>query len=181
MASQSVQNEIESSIWRDASPFVVRCLNTIEADHSLPALDLPCGNGRHCRLLSNLGFYTVGADIDPRRLANVNKPPMSATTNTVRLDAQFGLPFRHETFGLALVVHFVQEGIISAIGSLLAGGGYLIFETFGFNGDNWMQLPQAGEIRTAVQKDFEILAYREHRPKSSAESVVSVRLLARKF
>jgi len=171
---------VGAKLRAEASPFVLRCLDSVAIDRSLPALDMPCGRGRHSRLLSHRGFDVVGADIDPLSLSVVRAPGSRWTISPVIIDARAPLPFRRETFGLAMIVHFVEDGIIPAVAALVAHGGYLIFETFGFNGENWRDLPQSGEIRKLVEPDFEILSYQErHSPQPTIRSV-SVKLCAKK-
>jgi hypothetical protein len=64
--------------------------------------------------------------------------------------------------------------------SVLSYGGYLLFETMGGQGGNYLQLPRAGQMRTLLEPGFKMLFYREKRVGPPEANAVSVRLLARK-
>jgi len=157
------------------SGFVVRCLRTVSPNPGFPALDIPCGRGRHSRLLSGMGYRVVCADIDPECLDAVR--PLSA----VRLDARVGLPFAPCTFGLVMVVDFVAGPSISEIFALTAPGGFVIYETFGLRGRNWIELHRPGEMREMLERNFDILEYRETPSRNPEIESVSVKALARRM
>ncbi len=170
----------ENRLRLDSSPFVLRCLGSLNVDLALPALDLPCGNGRHARLLSSLGLNVVVADIDAGCLAKAAHSIPPGTINAVMVDARSGLPFRRHAFGLAMIVHFTEPGIVPAVAALVAPGGYLIYETFGFSGENWKQLPQPKEIFDSVRDNFDILKYQERKSPNPGVMTVSVNLFAKR-
>ena len=166
-----------------SSPFVLRCIKNIELNRTLPILDIPCGHGRHSFLLSERGYDVVAADIDSRCLTSIREHVSRVAERRIsllRVDARSKLPFRSHAFGLALIVHYVEKSIISSVEPLIAPGGYLIYETFGFNGENWRQLPRAGEIKSVVALYFDILFYQEKLDARSSEHPVSVKVYARK-
>ncbi len=166
---------VSDPIRSDSSSFVLRCLDGADVDRTLPVLDIPCGRGRHARVLASLGLNVVGSDIDAGRLAETR-----ATAPVVKADALAGLPFRSRSFGLVLVVHFTGAGLVAAVADLVAPGGYLLFETFGFNGDNWKQLPLAGEVLRDVGSGFEVLKYHERKSPNLDVGSVSVKLFAKR-
>jgi SAM-dependent methyltransferase len=128
---------------RNSSPFVIRCINSIELNRTLPVLDIPCGNGRHSLLLSERGCKVVGADIDSCCLASLREHALRGAEgrlSLLRVDARAKLPFRSQVFGLALIVHYVEESIVSSVEPLIVPGGYLVYETFGFHGNNYPRL-----------------------------------------
>jgi SAM-dependent methyltransferase len=172
-----------SSNEGSSSPFVLRCIKNIELNRTLPVLDIPCGHGRHSFLLSERGYEVVGADIDSRCLTSMREHVFRVAEKRIsllRVDARSKLPFPSHAFGLALIVHYVERSIISSVEPLIAPGGYLIYETFGFNGNNWQQLPQAGEVKSLVASNFDILVYREKLAHRHSGHPVSVKLFAKK-
>lgn len=168
---------------KSISPFVSRCLSCAELDHALPVLDIPCGRGRHSHLLSDLGYDVVGIDIDMASLVAMmtrDRQPGAGEVLSVKADARNSLPFCPRSFGLALIIHFVSDGIIPAVGALIAPGGYLIYETFGSNGGNWLQLQNPGEAKKAAAAEFDILAYEERPAVRPGVRAAAVKLFARK-
>jgi SAM-dependent methyltransferase len=167
----------------NSSPFVLQCIRNIELNRTLPILDIPCGRGRHSFLLSERGYDVVGADIDSRCLTSVREHAFKNAEGRISLlkvDARSKLPFRPHAFGLALIVHYVERSIISSVEPLIAPSGYLIYESFGFNGNNWQQLPEAGEVKSVVALNFDILVYREKPDIRHLGHAVSVKLFAKK-
>jgi hypothetical protein len=98
----------------------------------------------------------------------------------VRANATVDLPFRESSFDLVLVVHFVADGLIGRIGPLLRGGGYLLIETYGGHGANWMALPQPGQMRDELACRFEIIDYRERLVGPTRTEAASVKFVARR-
>jgi SAM-dependent methyltransferase len=168
---------------KQSSPFVLRCINSVELNRARPVLDIPCGLGRHSLLLLERGYNVVGADIDICCLTSLREQAIKDAPGRISLlkvDATSELPFRSYAFGLALIVHYVERSIISVVEPLIAPGGYLIYETFGFNGNNWQQLPQARELKNVVASNFELLVYQEKSHPKHAGHSVSVKVFARK-
>lgn len=96
------------------------------------------------------------------------------------VDAEQPLPFCTEAFDLALVIHYVSDNIIEAVCPLVRPGGFLIYESFGAHGNNWKDLPLAGQTSKRVP-GFELLDFRERAVRDTTERKVTVKMLAKKL
>jgi SAM-dependent methyltransferase len=142
------------------------------------ALDIPGGEGRHSRLLASLGMAVVAADLDSRALMRCASAAgrWESKIAPVRLDATKSLPFRPDTFDLALIVHFELQDVLSRVHPVLKRGGFLIVETFGAQGENWRALPVVGEVSSRLLERFDLLDYvekpvRRHSPHATVRAV----------
>jgi len=163
-----------------SSSFVLACLAKPGLEPPGRALDIPCGFGRHASLFAQMGFTVVALDIDPARVAVTNGASAgSGTISAVTGDAAAGLPFERDSFDLAVIVHYVSPRILRDVEAVLRPGGHLVFETFGAQGQNWIDLPKPREVSETLRPGFEILVYRE-RKAGPDDQAVSVKLLARK-
>jgi SAM-dependent methyltransferase len=175
--------EVDSTSSREggkSSPFVLACLSKLALERPLRALDVPCGFGRHASLLAELGFSVTGLDLDAKRVAATNrKPTGGGLIKAVRGDATVPLPFQRASFDLALVIHYCSPVILDHVEVMLRPGGHLIYETFGAQGENWVDLPRPSEVSGQLASKFDLLVYRE-RKAGPAGQAVCVKLLAQK-
>lgn len=154
-------------------------------DVTLPVLDAPCGFGRNSLFLARRGFRVVGADIDAER-ADFVKRYAERTSHGAKnlglvvcdLHSEF-LPFEPGTFGSVVIVHFIPSHWNNYL-ALLCSGGFLVFETMGGHGENYLELPVRGEIRSLLEPTFTILVHREQPVGPPEGNAVTVRLLAQK-
>ncbi|MGH8227347.1 MAG: class I SAM-dependent methyltransferase [Steroidobacteraceae bacterium] len=130
------------------SSFLADCLARIQITPGGLALDLPSGAGRHMALLRTSGYEVVAADLDVRLLRLVSDAAPGALR--VVLDATKALPFAPGSFDLVVSIHPVIVSFLADVPGLLRPGGHLVFETFGAQGKNSRELPQAGDIAFAV-------------------------------
>jgi SAM-dependent methyltransferase len=141
-------------------------------------LDLAAGAGRQSRMLRSFGHSVVALDISHERLASAREgvlPPWA-----VLGDADRAFPFRDHAFDAAVVVHFISGGLIDRIACALKPGGSFVFESFGGHGGNWKVLPAAGQYRSELNADYEILDYRERPVGPMRTEAVAVKFLARR-
>ncbi len=145
-------------------------------------LDIPSGTGRHSHWLADLGCHVTAFDVDEIRIARCRTSeriaPEYGSIHCVVGNANAGLPFADASFDAVLIIHFVSEGFFGRVAPLIRPGGYLVYETFGGQGQNWRDLPKPGETRDEVAVMFDILHYHE-RYVGPARQAVAVRLLAR--
>ncbi|MDP1666139.1 MAG: class I SAM-dependent methyltransferase [Methylobacter sp.] len=137
------------------SSFVLNCMDYKSFSKQGLALDFACGYGRHTHWLASEGFTVVSCDLAFDGLQTIKKDSENALC--VCIDARASLPFDTPLFQLIVVVHYVQKGLLSILGKLLAPGGFLIYETFGGQGENWRFLPVAGELEDELAQDFSVL------------------------
>jgi hypothetical protein len=78
-------------------------------------------------------------------------------------------------------VHFSIEDKLPAIGAALKPGGSLIYETPAGQGQNWQELPKAGQLSRALKGEkYELLIYRERPVGPVSSKAVVVHLFAQK-
>lgn len=98
----------------------------------------------------------------------------------IHLDATQELPFKDGSLGVAVVVHFTCPGLISKLTKLLVPGGYLIYETFGGQGENWRSLPMKGEIASELESSINVIKYKERYVGPIQYQRVSIKLFAKR-
>lgn len=150
----------------------------------MDVLDLPSGFGRHSLFLAAQGGRVTAADIDRNRLAHSVATWQASATQVgelypVCVNAELPLPFQRESFDLVLVVHYVSHRIVEAVWPLVRPNGFLLYETFGAQGENRSLLPTAGSTALRVA-DFEVLDLRERPVSGNDANAVTVKMLATK-
>lgn len=119
------------------------------------------------------------SDLDLQALEAASRSLSADRLLPVRLDALRPLPFPPETFDLAVVIHPHSLGVLAPTKASLRGGGCLILETFGAQGENWRGLPRPHQITDELLADFEVLVCKESRAVK-APSCVTVKGIFRK-
>ncbi|MGZ8945729.1 MAG: class I SAM-dependent methyltransferase [Methylococcaceae bacterium] len=158
------------------SSFVLDCLtNQIIGGQ---VLDLACGYGRHTHLLKSKGYSVVSGDLSIDGL-QVIKLDME-NSFCVQLNASVDLPFLDNSFNLVVVVHYVHKGLLSRLSRLITPGGFLIYETYGGQGENWLSLPVQGELEDELVPNFSILKSRKSYVGPKDDQHVNLKLFARK-
>jgi SAM-dependent methyltransferase len=156
------------------SPWVRSSLRRLVSLPAGLALDIPCGRGRHSRLLLDLGFRVIGADLDLEALrAAIFDSQAGDEFVAVQLDAMRPLPFGPEAVDLLMVIHPHSLEVLSGALKYLRVGGYLIYETFGAQGENWRILPKPRQIPDEILAGFDALACKETRVGKAPRFVTS--------
>jgi SAM-dependent methyltransferase len=154
-------------------------------------LDVGCGYGRNAVALALRGFSVVCVDQDferlsalvrlaPRHISDLRQPDC-AEGRLYPLLAKLGpssWPFAENSFAGIVCVHFLSVALFGYFQSSLAVGGYLYIETFGGHGRNYLELPQAGQLRALLSRDFQLPFYREKKVGPVSHDAVTVKLLA---
>ena len=120
-------------------------------------------------------------DIDEcalRGALRATKP--SSRIHFVVADFDVGLPILERSISLAIVVHVVSPGLLSMVCGTMVIGGYLIYETYGGNGGNYLALPRPGQIAAELRANFDFVYYKETLA-GPANEAVTVRCLARRL
>ena len=160
----------------EPNKFLVECLDIINPKPGILALDLPCGFGRHSRLLAAHGVSVVAADLHMASL----KASKSMAIHSVALDASHGMPFRPDVFDLIVVVDYSQEGLISFIKSNLSRNGFIIYSTYQGRGGNWVGLPRRSSFLQEISDGFESIILRLKDVGPGKEERVSVCFLGKR-
>lgn len=145
---------------------------------SNPILDLPCGFGRHSLYLVGEGHKVVCADYDSD-VFHDRWFECADDLTPMLLDANKEFPFKTETFGLIVVVHFYADNLFSKLRSILRIGGIVIFESVSGCGGNWVDLPAKGEVKDQLGNKFDCLIYKETLAGPMKENV-TLKMVARR-
>jgi SAM-dependent methyltransferase len=171
---------------QSASPFVRKCLRSIGSlertgPNSTLAIDVPSGYGRHAYLLIEQGYDVIAIDADESTLkhARLGVPSGNHSITCIVADCLTDVPLAPDTMCLAVVVHFISSTLLQALSRLLRTGGYLVYETYGGNGGNYLTLPYPGQIAAALYPYFELISYQE-KPVGPSKQAVTVKCLARR-
>jgi SAM-dependent methyltransferase len=110
---------------RPPSAWVVDALQRLPND--LPLLDVAGGTGRHAIHAVRTGRTVVVVDITLQAVAAARA--LHPTIVGSVADAS-SLPFRPGSFGIVMVVNFLDRSIFPDLIALLAPGGHLVYETY---------------------------------------------------
>jgi SAM-dependent methyltransferase len=173
----------------EPSPLVRRFAAKItDAAAGKPVLDVACGSGRNALALAQLGCTVICVDRDLTtlqahvvRLRRTELRKASAKLTLHQLDlVKDRWPFTACAVGGIMNVHFLLPELFPFFERSLAPGGYLLLETVPGCGGNYLELPKAGELRSAFERVFELEFYQERRVGPLGFDAVTVRVLARK-
>jgi SAM-dependent methyltransferase len=168
---------------QSTSPFVRKCLRRIEGarPEAALAIDVPSGHGRHSYLLVEHGFDVIAIDADESALRYVceGAPGGNLRIMCVVADCLIDIPLATDTIFIAVVVHFISSALLHTLSRLLRTGGYLVYETYGGNGGNYLALPHPGQIAAELHPSFELIYYQE-KPVGPRKDTVTVKCLAKR-
>jgi hypothetical protein len=117
-----------------------------------------------------MGYTVLALDLDHRALRTLGasssrqfKRSACGRVYPVIANVDEDLPLNAGHLDLALAVHCSIHNNLGAIETALAPGGFLIYETFGGQGMNWLELPKAGQLQRELKHQFELLVLEERR------------------
>jgi SAM-dependent methyltransferase len=179
---------VKDDVFRDTAPFVRRCAERIAAAAAgKPILDVACGSGRNAFFLARLGGTVICIDKDLSALdVNLKRQRDILTGLATRLiPKRIDLlkdpwPFGPGSVGGIINVHCLLTTLLPAFATSLAPQAYLLLETVPAHGANYLELPQRGELKAALEPAFD-LVFNEERPAGPSEyHAVAVKLFARR-
>lgn len=141
------------------------------------ALDVACGRGRHALALAREGFHVTAVDASDVALTSLAAAAADLDIVCVQRDlAAEGLP--RGTFGLVVVVSYLERALLPSLRAAVAPGGALLMETF-MDAPGQRDLVRAdwrlrpGEIRS-MAGELEVLVCREA-PEAARTSLLALR------
>lgn len=160
----------------------------VSAAMGRPILDVACGGGRNSAWVSHLGGRAIAIDIDLSNIrANISDLPDSILAQALRrielqqLDLiRDPWPFLPRSVGGLINIHFLHKPLLEAFSKSLVSGGLLILETIEARGGNYLQLPEAGFLKKALQEYFDFPVYIERRVKTGIANAASVKLVGKR-
>lgn len=95
------------------------------------ALDLACGQGRHCVALARAGYRVVAMDVSMQALRHLPAAAVQGGGEPMPVQADADAwPFAVNSFDLVVQVDFLDRRLFEAIRSSLRDGGLLLIDTF---------------------------------------------------
>jgi len=182
------RNVVQDEILRDAAPFVRKCAEKIVAAAAgKPILDVACGSGRNAILLARLGGTVICIDKDLSALdVNLKRRRRILAAFATRLIPERidllkdAWPFGPGSVGGIINVHCLLTAILPAFATSLTPQAYLLLETVPGHGANYLELPQRGALRAALEPAFDVAFYEERPAGPSGRNAVTVKLFARR-
>ena len=169
-----------------ASPLVRRFASTIaDAANGAPILDVACGSGRNAMIFAELGCNVICVDIDLTRLKNHLSGQASRFESSSRLQLRIlnlindPWPFKAGAIGAIINIHFLLPTLFPCFAYSLAPGGYLLIESISGRGGNYLELPAAGEVKSALETGFHLELYEERKVGPKESNAVTVKLVGR--
>lgn len=157
------------------SPWVTRFVP--ELDRSLPVIDVACGSGRHVASLLEHGYAVVALDRDTSGLSDLVHDPRLVVV-TADLEKASPPPLAAGSFGGVVVTNYLHRPLFPWLMTLLAPGGWLIYETFmaetAVGPRNPDFLLQPGELIDLCQPALQVHAYGEVRSGDPLQVVAHV-------
>jgi hypothetical protein len=89
-------------------------------------------------------------------------------------------PFAPSSFSTIVCVHYAMTTLVQCFMASLQPGGYIYIETFGGHGENFRELPSAGQLKELFSGHVDFIYYKERRVGPKELNSVSVVLFAKK-
>jgi tellurite methyltransferase len=173
----------------EPSPLVRRfALKIAGAAAGKPLIDVACGSGRNALTFAQLGCTVICVDRDlddlhahVEHLRRTELRKTSAKLSLHQLDlVKDRWPFAACLAGGIINVHFLLPKLFPFFERSLSPGGYLLLETVPGCGGNYLELPKAGELRSAFEKGYEVEFYQERKVGPLGVDAVTVKVLGKK-
>ena len=169
------------------SDLVARFAKEIALNSNGPIVDVACGYGRNASLVASFGAPVLCIDNDRNALEfveslDLGQPGDSKRLPTLELDLiDCPWPFGKDSLGAIINVHFLTARLLDNFLSSLKIGGYLLVETIGGNGGNYLQLLPQSYIKGKLADAFEIRFYKEKKVGPPGSDASTVKLFAQRI
>jgi len=158
-----------------------------------PVLDAACGSGRNAVALAAHGCTVVAIDRDRKRLGILEQlkaayvaesAPEGVYSDQIHvvcadLTAE-AWPIAPSSVSAIICIHFVMIDLVPRFISSLQAGGHIYIETFGGHGQNFRELPKAGQLRDLFSRHVEFIYYKERHVGPPEFDSVSATLFAQR-
>jgi SAM-dependent methyltransferase len=178
---------LDNSVLRDVSPVIRRHADKIvQSANGKPIIDVGCGTGRNAVLFAGMGYEVVCLDRDLTPLTSrIGQKYSSFKNQHLLLPVQIDLlldtwPIPELGAGGIICVHLLLPSLFPVFARSLIPGAYLILETVAGHGGNYLELPEAGELRDKLSCGFELEFYKEKRVGPVGQGAVTVALLGKR-
>ena len=173
---------------RDNSPsrFVATHAAEIAWNAPGPVLDVACEYGRNALCLTGHGAHVVCLDNDPAALRYIQSEgqlPANASIagclTTIKIDLQpDSWPYPLNTVGAIISIDFTFQQLLKCFVASLKSGGYLLLETIGGHGGNYLSLPEPGFIKDVLADAVDFRYFKETQVGPSDSRRATAKLLA---
>ena len=153
-------------------------------------VDIACGYGRNAFYLSTFGVPVLCVDNSKDSLQYIEsmigvlsgnqKNKINLTTLEIDL-IHDPWPFKNESLGAIISVHFYAKNILTDFLNSLQIGGYFFIETISGRGGNYIDLPPHGFILETLGDSFEILHSKEKKVGPPKSNSATIKLFAKKI
>ena len=152
------------------------------AAKGFPILDVACGSGRNTDVFVRLGCNVICLDKNLSQIeSRYSQETMPSRLKLLKADLiNDPWPVGVASVGGIINIHFLLPNLFSAFAESLIAGGYLVIETVPGCGGNYVQLPKANQLRTALSHMFEFEFYKENPAGPAACEAVTVRLAVKR-
>jgi SAM-dependent methyltransferase len=185
--TDSQSNAQAMSAASQAAPFLRRySQQLIDSSHGAPIVDVACGSGRNALFLAELGCDVFCLDRDLNQLGQILtsgtvRPAVAEKLRLCKLDlVNDPWPFEPQTVGGIINIHLTVAALFPCFGAALLPGGCLLVETVPAHGGNFLELPRARQLRSALEDAFDLEFYRERKAGPGNYDAVIVRLFAKR-
>lgn len=139
-------------------------------------LDLACGNGRHARYLTDIGYQVTALDRD---ISAISESEIADRIELIEVDLEDGSPWPFSTrkFDGIVVSNYLYRPLFPAIINALDDGGVLIYETFSLGNEKYGRpsnpnfLLKPGELLSACSDVLRVIAYEDGLLKTPSPAV----------
>jgi SAM-dependent methyltransferase len=165
------------------SAYVKRFAETVaEAAQGFPIADVGCGSGRNAIFVAELGCNVICIDknLSPLRNQELVSSIQKRLTLLFLDVLKAPWPFTPGTLGGVILVDFLPWPLLPQLADCLIPNGSLLLETVSGRGENFRELPKAGQLEATFRPGFMIENYREKYVKPRSSGAVTVKMLARR-
>jgi SAM-dependent methyltransferase len=170
------------------SKLLTNFAEVIATNSNGPIVDVACGYGRNAIYLSKFGVRVLCVDNSKEslqyimslesQLQDVNNQHLITTLELDLISDPW--PFKKESLGSIINVHFFTPHILEGFIYSIKQGGFLLIETIGGHGDNYLDLPPYGYIKGELQNSFDIQYVKEKKVGPPQSNASTIKLFARK-